>query len=141
MTAVKSRTLPLSQRPIRHFESFMWIFTRFTVLAMYGLLLLGFIGALIVRAQTGANLADVFVWAFLPASIANPLTGPTWWVILARLMVAGFLMVLWGHGIHGMIVILDDYVKDLVWHRRYRNVILAGVAVVLVLSILIIWAA
>ena len=141
MTAAKSRTLPLSARPIRHFESFMWIFTRFTVLAMYGLMLAGFLGALIVRAQTGANLADIFVWAFLPASTANPLTGPVWMTVLAKLMVLAFLLVVWGHGIHGLIVILDDYVKDLVWHRRYRNVIISFVTVVLVLSIIIIWTA
>lgn len=139
MAAVKSRTLPLSKRPVRGFEVFMWFFTRFTVLALYGLLLLGLIGALIVRAQTGANLADIFVWAFLPASLANPLTGPSWWVVAAKLMVTAFLLVMWAHGVHGMVVILDDYMASPVWHQKFRGVVVGVVGIVIVLAIYLIW--
>jgi len=45
--AVKSRTLPLSKRGL-NFEMFMWLFTRLSALAMYGLILIAIIGALIM---------------------------------------------------------------------------------------------
>jgi hypothetical protein len=79
------RTLPISKRGF-NFETFMWVFTRFTVIAMYGLLLAGIIGGLIVSAQTGANLGDlddlagkahghrfcaVCLWAWSPWCIRN----------------------------------------------------------------------
>jgi hypothetical protein len=47
METTKSRNLPLSKRGF-NFETTMWAFTRFTVIAMYGLILAGIIGGLIV---------------------------------------------------------------------------------------------
>ncbi|MCC6501303.1 MAG: hypothetical protein IT313_13640, partial [Anaerolineales bacterium] len=46
-----TRTLPLSKRGF-NFETTMWIFTRFTVIVMYLLILAGIVGGLIVSAQT-----------------------------------------------------------------------------------------
>ena len=65
--AVKSRTLPLTKRGL-NFEMFMWLFTRLSALAIYGLILVAIIGALIMGARTHMNLADVLRWGFMPTS-------------------------------------------------------------------------
>ena len=47
-----ARTLPLNKRGF-NFETFMWAFTRFTVIAMYGLMLAG-----LLVAKRAADRAD-----------------------------------------------------------------------------------
>src|SRR5678816_867 len=85
-----ARILSLSKRGF-NFEVFMWAFTRFTVIAMYGLMLVGILGGLSLSAQTGANFGDILYWAFFPNMAENPL-GQVWMVILAKLMVIAFVV-------------------------------------------------
>jgi len=134
-----TRTLPLKKRGFS-FEVFMWAFTRFTVVAMYGLILMGIIGALIVSAQTGANLGDVLYWAFFPNMAENPLgaIGMTW---LAKLMVIAFVLVVCGHGVHGVLEIWDDYVISEVGRRWARNIVISYAVVASLAAIYIIWTA
>ena len=134
-----TRTLPLRKRGFS-FEVFMWAFTRFTVIAMYGLILAGLIGALIVSAQTGANLGDVFYWAFFPNVAANPL-GAGWMTWLAKLMVIAFVLAACGHGVHGVLEIWDDYVVSEVGRRWARNVVITYAVVASLIAIYIIWTA
>ena len=63
--AAKPRNLSLAQRGL-NFEMLMWLFTRLSALAMYGLILVRLIGALIMGARTQMNFADVMRWAFMP---------------------------------------------------------------------------
>ena|ERR1700752_1132125 len=132
-----TRTLPLSKRGFT-FESFMWAFTRFTVLAMYGLMLAGFIGALSLSAQTGANVGDILYWAFLPNISENPL-GQVWMTILAKLMVTAFVLVVSGHGVHGVLEILDDYFAGALARRWSRNFIIAYVIAANLIALYVIW--
>ena len=134
-----TRTLPLKKRGFS-FEVFMWIFTRFTVIAMYGLVLAGIIGALIVSTQTGANLGDVLYWAFFPNMAANPL-GAIWMTWLAKLMVIAFVLTACGHGVHGVLEIWDDYVISEVGRRWGRNVVITYAIVASLVAIYIIWTA
>lgn len=117
-----ARTLPVSKRGL-NFEMFMWAFTRFTVLAMYGLILAGIIGGLILSAQTGANFGDILYWAFFPNMAQNPL-GQVWMTILAKLMVIAFVLAACGHGVHGVLEILDDYFTSAGARRWSRNFII-----------------
>jgi succinate dehydrogenase hydrophobic anchor subunit len=64
--ATKSRQLSIKQRGLTNFEAIMWIFTRLSALAIYGLILVGLIGALIMGAREQMNFADVMRWAFMP---------------------------------------------------------------------------
>ena len=64
---MKSRTLPLSKRGF-NFEMFMWLFTRLSALAIYGLILIAVIGALIMGTRDQMNLADVLRWGFMPTN-------------------------------------------------------------------------
>lgn len=134
-----TRTLPIKERGF-NFETFMWAFTRFTVIAMYGLVLSGLIGALIVSAQTKANLGDVLYWAFFPNMAANPL-GAVWMTWLAKLMVIAFVLTACGHGVHGVLEIWDDYVVSEVGRRWARNIVITYAVVASIAAIYVIFTA
>ena len=128
-----TRTLPLSKRGL-NFEMFMWAFTRFSVLAMYGLILAGIIGALSLSARTGANFGDILYWAFFPNLAPNPLE-QVWMTILAKLMVIAFILVACGHGVHGVLEILDDYFVRPAERRWSRNFIILYAVVASLIAI------
>ena len=122
MTTTKPRVLPLSKRGL-NFEMFMWFFTRFTALAMYGLILLAIIGALIMGARNEMNFAELLRWGFMQNSnhVSNtnvpdlaPWENPFWKVIGSLLLLAAT-----AHGVHGLVAITDDYVTT----ARGRNII------------------
>ena len=138
MATVKSRTLPLSERGF-NFETIMWIFTRLTVLAMYGLIIVGILGALAVSVQTGSNLGAVLRWSFFPTQAASPFAGMAWVGIFARLLVSAFILVVCGHGVHGILEILDDYFTSPSWRRIFRNVIIAYAIIAILVAGWAIW--
>jgi succinate dehydrogenase hydrophobic anchor subunit len=118
----------------------MWLVARLTALAIYGLIIVGLIGALIVSAQTQANLGDVLRWAFFPNTTANPLGAMPWISALAKLTVIAFVMAVSVHAIHGIIEILDDYFTGHLWRHGIRHV--GGVIFFLVvnaIAIYIVW--
>jgi succinate dehydrogenase hydrophobic anchor subunit len=113
MTTTKPGTLPLSKRGL-NFEMFMWLFTRLSALTMYALILCAIIGALIMGARNDMNLADVMRWGFMPNNthVQNtdvpdiaPWSAPFW-----RLTASALLLVAVAHGVHGLVVIADDYI-------------------------------
>jgi succinate dehydrogenase hydrophobic anchor subunit len=138
METTKPKTLPLSKRGFS-FEVIMWIFTRLSALAMYALILVGLISALVISAQLHTNLATILRWAFLPQVAANPLSALPWLTVLARLMVTAFLLVLSAHGVHGILVILDDYFTSPLARRWFRNLIIAFFVVANAIAIYVIW--
>ena len=138
MDSAKPRTLPFSRRRLS-FEVIMWMFTRLSALAMYALILAGLVVALYVSAQLHANLATVLRWAFLPNTTSVPLGVAPWLGILVRLMVTAFVLVLSGHGVHGILEILDDYFSSPLARRWFRNVIIAFVVVANLIAIYVIW--
>ena len=109
----KPRTLSLKKRGL-NFEMFMWIVTRLTALAMYGLILIAVIGALVMGARTQMNMADILRWGFMPNSghvQSVPLENPDVWATpFWRLVGSALLLVAVGHGVHGLVVIADDYI-------------------------------
>jgi succinate dehydrogenase hydrophobic anchor subunit len=133
-----TRTLPLAKRGFT-FETVMWMFTRVTVLAMYGLMLAGLIGALIMSARTGANLSDILYWAFFPNLAGNPLGAYIGITILAKLIVTAFVLVVSGHGVHGVLEILDDYFTGAVARRWSRNFIIVYAIVANLIALYVIW--
>ena len=119
---MKSRSLPLKKRGL-NFEMFMWIVTRLTALAMYALLLTAVIGALIMGARTQMNLADVIRWGFMPNSHHVQSTNVPdlvpWESSFWRIVGSAFLFVAVSHGVHGLVVIADDYIVK----PRGRNIV------------------
>ena len=132
-----TRTLPVSKRGL-NFEMFMWGFTRFTVIAMYGLILAGILGAISLSAQTGANVGSILYWAFFPNVAGNPL-GQVWMMILAKLIVIAFVLVTCGHGVHGVLEILDDYFTSERARRWSRNFIILYAIIASLIAMFVIW--
>ena len=132
-----TRSLPVSKRGL-NFEMFMWAFTRFSVIAMYSLILAGLIGALLLSARTGANFGDILYWAFFPNMAQNPL-GQVWMTILVKLMVIAFVLVACGHGVHGVLEILDDYFTSAGARRWSRNFIILYAILASLIAMYVIW--
>ena len=114
MEKTKSRSLPLSKRGL-NFEMLMWIFTRLSALAMYGLILFAIVGALFMGARYQMNLADVMRWGFMPNSthVQNtnvPALEP-WMTSFWRLTASALLLVAVAHGIHGLVVVADATIR------------------------------
>jgi succinate dehydrogenase hydrophobic anchor subunit len=113
MATTKPRTLPLSKRGL-NFEMFMWLFTRLSALGIYALILFAIIGALVMGARNDMNLADVLRWGFMPTNThvqstdvpdLSPWSTPFW-----RLTASALLLLAVAHGVHGLVVIADDYI-------------------------------
>lgn len=132
------RTIPFSKRGF-NFETTMWLFTRFTVIAMYGLIIAGIIGGLMMSAKTGANLSDILYWAFFPNKAGNPIGAFIGMTVLAKLMVTAFVLVVCGHGVHGVLEILDDYFTSHFARRWSRNFIITYAIVTSLIAMYIIW--
>lgn len=111
--ATKPRTLPLRKRGL-NFEMLMWLFTRLSALGMYALILFAILGALVMGARNDMNLADVLRWGFMPTnthvqSTEVPDLGP-WGTPFWRLTASALLLLAVAHGVHGLVVIADDYI-------------------------------
>ena len=142
--AVKSRTLPLSKRGL-NFEMLMWLFTRLSALAMYVLILFAIIGALIMGARTQMNLADVMRWGFMPTythvqSTDVPDLAP-WSTPFWKLTGSALLLLAVAHGVHGLVVIADDYIVTPRGRLIARYISIALVISMSLIGLYVIWTA
>ena len=134
-----TRTLSLKKRGFT-FEVFMWAFTRFTVIAMYGLILVGILGGLRLSAMTGINFGDIMYWAFFPNMVDVPLA-QVWMNIVVRLMVIAFVLVVCGHGVHGVLEIFDDYYTGEGARRWARNIVITYAILASIVAVYVILSA
>ena len=142
--AAKPRTLSLAQRGL-NFEMLMWLFTRLSALAMYGLILFGLIGALIMGARTQMNFADVMRWAFMPnvthvQSTNVPDLAP-WSTPFWKLTASALLLVASAHGVHGLVVIADDYIVSARGRQIARILSILFLVCMSVIGVYVIWTA
>ena len=140
--AAKSRNLSLAQRGL-NFEMLMWLFTRLSALAMYGFILFGIIGALIMGARTHMNLADVMRWGFMPnvTHVQNtnlPDTAP-WSTPFWKLVASGLLLVAVAHGVHGLVVIADDYIASSRGRQISRILSIIFMLAMIAIGVYVIW--
>lgn len=142
MNTLKSRNLPLSKRGM-NFETLMWFFTRLTALAMYALILFGMMGALVMGARNQMNFADVMRWSFMPnathvQSTNVPDLAP--WVSIFWKSVAGvLLLVASSHGVHGLVVIADDYITGAGGRKVIRLLSILMLVSVSAIGLYVIW--
>jgi succinate dehydrogenase hydrophobic anchor subunit len=141
--ATKSRRLSLKERGLTNFEAIMWIFTRLSGLAIYGLILVGLIGALIMGAREQMNFADVMRWAFMPnefhvQSTDVPDLAP-WASVFWKLTASALLLVATAHGVHGLVVIADDYIASSRWRNFMRFLSIVMVVGVSIMGLWILW--
>jgi succinate dehydrogenase hydrophobic anchor subunit len=112
-----------------NFDYILWLYTRLSALAMYLLAFIGLTGALIMGARQEMTFADLMRWAFTPAvthvvntSVPNIDAWKTvFWHIMGTLMV----LLAGAHGYHGLLNVLDDYVKSAGMRLFLRIVVVA----------------
>jgi succinate dehydrogenase hydrophobic anchor subunit len=140
--SAKSRNLSLAQRGL-NFEMLMWLFTRLSALAMYGFILLALIGALIMGARTQMNFADIMRWAFTPNVTHVQNTNLTdiapWSSLFWKLVASGLLLVAVAHGVHGLVVIADDYLVTPRARQIVRIISIIFMLTMSVISVYVIW--
>ena len=141
--AEKSRNLSLTQRGL-NFEMLMWIFTRLSALAMYAFILFGLIGALIMGARTQMNFADIMRWAFMPnvthvqnTNVSNfALWASPFWKVIA----SGLLLTAVAHGVHGLVVITDDYLAAPRARQVVRIISIVFMVTMIIIGGIVIWS-
>jgi succinate dehydrogenase hydrophobic anchor subunit len=135
--ATKSKNLSIPGRGLLNFESIMWVFTRLSALAMYAFILFAIIGALVMGARNNMNMADVLRWGFMPnvthvqstaLEDTAPFASPFW-----KLVASGLLIIAVGHGVHGLVVIADDYITS----ERGRGIV-RFFSIIMILSMIFI---
>ena len=140
----KPRIVPLNKRGMS-FETFMWVFTRATALGMYGFILLGVVGAIIMGAQNSMTFVEVLRWALVtqPGHVEytnlpdiSPFASMFWRAVASGMFLTGL-----AHGIHGVIVILDDYVASATGRNWVRYGNMAMFFVVMAAGLYLIWTA
>jgi succinate dehydrogenase hydrophobic anchor subunit len=139
----KSRNLSIVKRGLTNFESVMWVFTRLSALAMYGLVIIGLIGALLMGARQNMTFADLLRWSFMPnvshvestdVPDLDPWSTPFWKVTASLL-----LLVATAHGVHGLVVIADDYITANRGRNIVRYISLVTMAGMSLIGLYIIW--
>ncbi len=122
---MKSRTVSILRRGA-NFDTAMWLFTRLSALGMYLLALVAVVGALIMGARMQMSLPDLLRWAFMPTSshvlntaVANiAIWKGLFWQIMGILM----LLLAGGHGLHGLLNVIEDYLT-IGWIRRSLRIL------------------
>ena len=140
--ADKSRSLPPAKRGM-NFEMLMWLFTRLSALAMYALILFAIIGALVMGARTQMNFADVMRWGFMPNSshlqsviLEEP---DIWSTVLWKLAGSALLLVAVAHGVHGLVVIADDYIVSTNGRKTVRLISILFMLTMIAIGLFILW--
>ena len=144
--AAKHRTLSLSKRGF-DFEIFMWLFTRLSALAMYLCAFIGLVGALILGARTQVNFADLLRWSFMPDSnhvlmnttLNNVTDAAVWASVYWKVLGSIFVTFATSHGLHGLLSVEEDYLKNPVVRRILRYVVLALTFIGIAIAIYVIW--
>jgi succinate dehydrogenase hydrophobic anchor subunit len=142
--ATKPRVLPLRKRGL-NFEMLMWLFTRFSALGMYALILFAILGALWMGARNDMNLADVLRWGFMPTnthvqSTEVPDLGP-WATPFWRLTASALLLLAVAHGVHGLVVIADDYIVSDRGRLVVRWISIATMISMSLIGLYVLWTA
>ncbi|MCX6078913.1 MAG: hypothetical protein NTW32_05210 [Chloroflexi bacterium] len=139
---MKSRMLSLSKRGL-NFEMLMWIFTRLSALGMYLFILIGVIGALIMGARTQMNFADMLRWGFMPngthvqnTNVAElaPWVSPFW-----KLCGSALVLLATSHGVHGLVVIADDYIASPMGRQIVRLISIVMILAMSGIGLYVVW--
>jgi succinate dehydrogenase hydrophobic anchor subunit len=142
--AAKHRTVSLAKRGF-DFETFMWYFTRLSALAMYLCAFIGIIGALIMGARTGMNMADLIRWTFMPSPthVQNtniPDLAP-WSTLFWKIMGSVLIFFATSHGLHGLLSVIEDYLA-IPWLRRtLRIIVILFTVAMIAVGVYVLWTA
>ncbi len=139
---MKTRTLSPSKRGL-NFEMLMWIFTRLSALGMYLFVLIGIIGALIMGARNEMNFADMMRWGFMPNGTHVQNTNiselPMWITPFWKLSASALYLLAVSHGVHGLVVIADDYISSKLGRNVVRWISIVTIASMAIVGLYVIW--
>ncbi len=142
MNSTKPKTLPLTKRGL-NFEMMMWIFTRLSALAMYALILVAVVGALILGARSEMNMADLLRWGFMPnISPVQSTNGPDltpFSSLFWHLVASALILVATAHGVHGRVVIADDYLVKPRARQIVRLLSILFMGSMIIIGLYVIW--
>jgi succinate dehydrogenase hydrophobic anchor subunit len=121
----------------------MWLFTRLSALGMYALILFAIMGALFMGARNDMNFADVLRWGFMPVNThvqstnvpdLAPWSTPFW-----RLTASALLLLAVAHGVHGLVVIADDYIVSARGRLTVRWISIAMMISMSLIGLYLLW--
>ncbi len=139
---MSERNLPLNKRGF-NFETQMWIYTRISALGMYFFLLVGVIGALVMGARTQMNMADVIRWGIMPTTThlasTNVADLTSWETIFWKLTGSALVLLATSHGVHGLVVIADDYIATDNGRKFVRLISMVCMALFTFIGLSIVW--
>ena len=139
----KRKNLSITQRGLNHFEAQMWLFTRLSALGMYAIVLFAIIGALVMGARTDMNFADLMRWAFTTNSThvqsSNVPDLAPWASAFWRVVASGMLLLATAHGVHGLVVIGDDYISSNGGRQTMRLISIVFMLLMIATGIYVIW--
>ena len=142
MASTKPRVLPLNKRGL-NFEMAMWMFTRLSALAMYALILFAILGALVMGARGQMTFADILRWGYMPNSDhvqstnvpdLAPWSTPFW-----RLVGSALLLIAVAHGVHGLVVITDDYITSERGRKTVRMLSIVFMITMMLIGLYLLW--
>ena len=142
----KRRTLSLAKRDF-DFEIFMWLYTRLSALAMYLCAFIGLVGALIMGARTQVNFADLLRWSFMPdanhvlmnTTLNNIANLDVWVTLFWKIMGSLFVTFAAAHGLHGLLSVVEDYLKNSAVRGFLRYFVLVLTVVGIAIAIYVVW--
>ena len=110
---------------------------------MYALILLAVIGALIMGARNQMNLADVMRWGFMPNVTHVQSTDvpdlDLWASPFWKLTASALLLIAVGHGVHGLVVIADDYIAGEGGRKIVRFISIVMIISMIIIGVYLIW--
>lgn len=123
----------------------MWIFTRVSGILIILLAIIGMVGAFWLGARLQMDVATLYRWTFFPnpnhvvnSDIPDVTLGwaNAYWQIMQMMLVffAGT------HGMNGLRVVLEDYLKASWWRTFWRGLIFFAWLFMLVVAIYVILA-
>jgi len=139
----KARTLPLNKRGL-NFEMLMWIYTRLSALGMYFFMFIALIGALYMGARYQMSLADLMRWLFMPnishvEQVTTVENIEAWATVFWKLVASGMYLLATSHGVHGLVVIADDYIVGSLGRKIVRFLSIVMMGAMILIGLYIIW--
>ena len=122
---------------------FMWLFTRLSALGMYAVDPVCDYGRLIMGARNQMSFADVLRWGFMPnkthvQSTNVPELAP-WSTPFWRLTASALLLLAVAHGVHGLVVIADDYIVSARGRQIVRLLSIIMMASMSLIGLYVLW--
>jgi succinate dehydrogenase hydrophobic anchor subunit len=112
---------------------------------MYGFIFIGIVGALAMSALHDMSFVEVLRWVLMPnvghVTYTDVPDLTPWATTFWKLVACGFFLTAVAHGIHGVIVILDDYFQTERQKQWIRILNIIVFVIIAPIGLYVIWTA